>query len=195
MYRWMEDKQVGVRLVRPRKTKSGDFRPPRHGLPSRITLNSDLSPVDMMITFCHEWAHYLVYNAYQRRAKPHGEEWKQAFRGLLAEVLEQVDLPHGIPEAIRKCYFKRERIGSGICEALYDAERELHIRQNGGVGSQDPGGIRVRDLAEGQEFRLRGGKVFVKGRKNRTRYRCREVKTGRMFTVHSMAEVLEIISR
>jgi len=78
MHHWMKDNQVGVRLVRPRKTKSGDFRPPRYGFSSRITLNSDLSPVDMMITFCHEWAHYLVYKEYKQRARPHGAEWGKA---------------------------------------------------------------------------------------------------------------------
>lgn len=196
--KWLGESPVRVRYVKPRRTKTGDFRPARDGSPPMITLNHNLHPVEMLITFCHELAHYRVYRKYRIRRSPHGKEWKSIYRQLLAELLEAEVLEKEVNQAIYHCFFKREKIGSGLCEKLYDVLYPLGIGDSEGYSEGDSKGKeegkrvrRVRDLEEGEPFKLRGGKVFIKGPKNRTRYRCKELKSGKMFTVHGMAEVVD----
>lgn len=181
---WMEGTHVQVRLSSSRQSKHGDFRHPRNGGPAVITLNHDLHPVEFMITFCHELAHYRIWRKYSRKVRPHGAEWKGEFRRLLAAFLESGILEPAVARAVFRCYFRKERIGSGICQQLYEA-----IGKAGAPG----GAIRVADVPEGAVFRLRTGRVFIKGPRLRTRYRCIEKITGRAFTVHPMAEIIQIL--
>ena len=70
-------RRFGLRFKRPRNSKLGDFRPPRtkNGI-CTITLNFDLNPYEMLITYLHEVAHYDVYQQYgSRNVQPHGKEW------------------------------------------------------------------------------------------------------------------------
>ncbi len=179
--RWLDSSPVQVKLVAPRRTKTGDFRVGRILKHPLITLNRNLHPVEMLITFCHELAHHRVHSRYVIRRKPHGKEWKAEYRLLLKELLDSRTLDHEINQAIERCFFRRERIGSGGCQWLH---RVLH-----------PAGdvVRVMELKEGQAFVLRGGRAFVLGSRIRTRYRCRELSSGKIFTIHPMAEVSSIL--
>lgn len=181
--KWMVGAHVQVRLSSARRSKHGDFRHPRNGGPPVITLNHDLHPVEFMITFCHELAHYRIWRKYSRKVSPHGIEWKSEFRRLLMEFLESGILEPAVAKAVVRCYFRRESIGSGICQPLYEA-----IGKTGSPASV----ARVADVPEGAVFRLRTGRVFIKGPKLRTRYRCIEKGTGRSFTVHPMAEIIRM---
>jgi len=179
---WLQQSPVKVRLVRPRRTKLGDFRTGTAHTAPAITLNANLHPVEMLVTLAHELAHFRVYDRYKTRRKPHGREWKMTFRALLMEVLEAEILNGDIQKALIHCYFKRERIGSGTCQVLHGLIHPADLK------------LRVQDLKEGDAFLLRGGKGFILGVKNRTRYRCREIKSGKIYTVHPMAEVITILS-
>ena len=68
---------VRFRIVRPRKSKLGDFRV-REGedLPE-ITVNGDLNPYSFLITTVHEFAHLKTWMEYRFSAAPHGKEWKR----------------------------------------------------------------------------------------------------------------------
>ncbi len=178
---WLNGAQVVVRLSSSRLSKQGDFRVPRNGRPSMITINHDLHPVEFLITFCHELAHYRVWKRYGRRITPHGPEWKDEFRRMLIQLLESDILDPAVAKAVFRCYFKRESIGSGACEQLYRA-----------IGKAGEASVilRVADLPEGDEFRLRNGRIFTKGPRARSRYRCTEKRTGRIFAVHPMAEIV-----
>ena len=179
---WMEGAQVLVRLSRSRVTKHGDYRFSRNGRPSVITINQDLHPVLFTITFAHELAHYRAGQKYGQQIRPHGPEWKYEFRVMLKELIESKLLSEEVAKAVIKCFFRRESIGSGSCEALLKAigltGGEVKIR-------------RVVDVPEGKEFKLRSGRVFVKGAKARTRYHCIDKQTGRTFAVNPMAEIVD----
>ncbi|MDD2812900.1 MAG: hypothetical protein PHF53_05780, partial [Bacteroidales bacterium] len=117
-----------------------------------------------------------------QQIRPHGPEWKYEFRVMLKELIESKLLSEEVAKAVIKCFFRRESIGSGSCEALLKAigltGGEVKIR-------------RVVDVPEGKEFKLRSGRVFVKGAKARTRYHCIDKQTGRTFAVHPMAEIVD----
>jgi len=181
---WLDGAQIRLKLSRSRSTKHGDFRFPRNGLPAVITLNHDMHPVEFMITLSHELAHYRAWKRYGRSIRPHGEQWKHEFRWMLKEMIESGILEPEVSRAIYQCYFKRERIGSSAGEPI--------LRVLGKAG-KDSGFTRVADIPEGTVFRLRNGKVLVKGIKLRSRFRCRDPKSGRDYSVSPMAEIAETI--
>ncbi len=181
---WLLQSPVPILLAKARTSKHGDFRVPRHGRPAYITLNNDLHPVEFLITLAHEIAHYRNWKKHGRRAKPHGPEWRQEFRMMLDEVMKTGLLESDVSAAVFQHYFKRKLIGSGSSEQL-----NLAL----GKTSDDSGILHVADLAEGARFTLRSGKSFIKGRKLRKRYQCREVVSSRIYSVHPLAEVKETL--
>jgi hypothetical protein len=181
---WLNGAQVQLKLSRSRSTKHGDFRYPRNGLPAVITLNHDMHPVEFMITLTHELAHYKAWKKHGRSIRPHGEQWKYEFRWMLKELIESGILEPEVSGAIYQCYFKRQRIGSS------DGEPILRVL---GKAGKDSGFTRVADVPEGTAFRLRNGKVLVKGQKLRSRYRCCDPKSGREYSVSPMAEIAETL--
>lgn len=178
---WLSGARVSVRLSRSRLTKHGDFRAPRNGRPAVITINHDLHPVQFTITFCHELAHYRARERYGPRIRPHGPEWKHEFRLMLKELIESGLLAKEVAVAVHACYFKRESIASGSCEVLYRA-----LGLAGGVEQVG----HVSDVSEGEEFTLRNGRTFLRGPKVRTRFRCTDKRTGRIYSVHPLAEIV-----
>ncbi|MFH0760823.1 MAG: hypothetical protein V2A67_04910 [Bacteroidota bacterium] len=181
---WLDGAQIRLKLSRSRATKHGDFRFPRNGLPAMITLNRDMHPVEFMITLSHELAHYRAWKKYGRSIRPHGEQWKHEFRWMLKELIESGVLKSEVSRAVYQCYFKRERIGSSAAEPI--------LRVLGKTGEYS-GFKRVADVPEGTAFRLKNGKVLVKGKKLRSRFRCRDPKSGRDYSVSPMAEIAETL--
>ena len=180
--RWLEASPVPVLLAKSRQSKHGDFRAPRNGRPAYITINHDMHPVEFLITLAHEIAHYRNWKKHGRRARPHGPEWRNEFREMLAEILRAGLFESEVSAAIVQHYFKRKLIGSGSSERL-----NLAL----GKGPELSGMLHVADLPEGSRFTLRSGKSFIKGQKLRKRYQCREVVSSRIYSVHPMAEVKE----
>ncbi len=190
---WFSNRQVIIRISRDRVSKLGDYRPAQNGLPARISINQGLNPIEFLITLVHELAHQDTLKIKRPTTvrfrpvrlkygvKPHGEEWKAAFRGYIGEIILSGILGQNICNALRTCYLERERIASSPCsemKALMD-------------GAQEEALNRVQNIKEGEVFELRKGRLFVRGPKLRTRYRCKEVATGRMFTIHALATVIK----
>ena len=99
-----EQRRFKLHFKRPRSSKLGDFRTPRtpNGICS-ITLNLDLNPYQMLITYVHEVAHYDVYQQYgSRQVQPHGTEWQQQFAALLQPFMTDSIFPNDIRVALQK---------------------------------------------------------------------------------------------
>lgn len=92
-----------LHFKRPRSSKLGDFRPPRSKTSiCHITLNCDLNPFQMLITYIHEVAHYDVYQQYgSRRVQPHGKEWQARFTTLLQPFMTSSIFPDDVLEALQ----------------------------------------------------------------------------------------------
>ena len=97
-------RSISIRISRPRRTKLGDHRPPSRGEPMhRISVNDDLNPYAFLTTLLHEVAHADVWERHPRRwrrPKPHGCEWQEAFRELLAPVVAGGWLPQDVASAL-----------------------------------------------------------------------------------------------
>ena len=167
-----------IKIVNSRRSKAGDFRSPRRGEIPTITLNRDLNPFALLVTFLHEWAHLIVYLEYGNQVKPHGKEWKICYRNLLYPVCQNRQLPLSFRSALKKHMAKPKASTLGDAEfakflKLFDASENLHLE----------------DLEEGQKFSLNNGMVMIKGPLRRTRFLCTELRSGRKYTVHGLAEV------
>ena len=73
--------QYGIQLhiKKPRKTKLGDYRPPRNGEAHRISVNNDLNQYAFLLTFLHETAHLINFEKRGYKVQPHGKNGSRNF--------------------------------------------------------------------------------------------------------------------
>ena len=171
-----------LHFKRPRNSKLGDFRPPRtqNGI-CTITLNYDLNPYQMLITYVHEVAHYDVYQQYgSRQVQPHGTEWQKQFAALLQPFMTDSIFPNDILEALKK-HLQHIKASSTADQNLQRVLRQYDKNTTAAVT--------VESLPDGARFTLKNGLVFQKGEKQRTRYKCYCETNGRWYFVSALAEV------
>ena len=177
-----EQRRFVLHFKRPRSSKLGDFRPPRSKTSiCHITLNCDLNPFQMLITYIHEVAHYDVYQQYgSRRVQPHGKEWQARFTTLLQPFMTSSIFPDDVLEALQN-HLQHIKASSTADPNLqrvfrrYDKNAETVTT--------------VESLPEGARFVLKNGLVFRKGEKQRTRYKCLCESNGRWYFVSALAVV------
>ena len=174
--------RFNLRFKRPRTSKLGDFRAPINSNElCTITLNQDLNPYQMLVTFVHELAHYQVHINYPRkRLEPHGDEWKQTFTQLLLPYLKPEIFPEDILQAL---YHHLQHI-----KASSTADQHL-AKVMKSYDKKVAEVLTVEDLPEGSVFQLQNGMTFRKGPKRRTRYQCECLDNGKTYTVSGLAEV------
>lgn len=173
-----------LKFKKPRNSKLGDFRPPQgdKGI-CCITLNGNLNPYQMLVTFVHELAHYVVYENYPRRyTEPHGEEWKQTFAQLLLPYLKPEIFPDDVIAALKR-HLQHIKASSSADTNLAKVMKRYDKNDFGEKT------LTVEDLPEGAVFKLANGMTFKKGPKRRTRYQCECLDNGRTYTVSGMAEI------
>ena len=144
--------RFNLRFKRPRASKLGDFRAPRSdkGL-CTITLNQDLNPYQMLVTFVHELAHYIVYvNHPKKHLEPHGMEWKQTFTQLLLPYLKPDIFPDDIIIALKR-HLRHIKASSTADPNL--AKVMKRYDKNASEGKT----LTVEDLPEGAVFQLGNG--------------------------------------
>lgn len=170
---WLwEQKPFHFHLSKKRVSKSGDFTC-RHGQTPRITINKDLHPYEFLITYVHEVAHLHVHQKRGFKAEAHGAEWQNAFQELFQPMLNPEIFPVEILSMLRKHMVKPK------ASTYSDTELTKLLR------SYDPRAVNttlLSDLPEGSVFDL-NGRWFKKGKLQRTRVLCLEVKSRRQFLV------------
>ena len=171
-----------LHFKRPRNSKLGDFRPPKtKNSICTITLNYDLNPYQMLITYLHEVAHYDVYQQYgSRNVQPHGTEWQKLFATLLQPFMTETIFPQDVLEAMQK-HLQHIKASSTADPNLQRVLRQ-YDKNTAAVTT-------VENLPDGTRFTLKNGLVFQKGDKQRTRYKCYCESNGRWYFVAALAEV------
>jgi hypothetical protein len=177
--------RVELRVVRPRRSKLGDHRPPRLPLrpAHRITVNADLNPWAFLTTLLHEVAHAATWERHasrRRRVRPHGPEWQREFAGVLVPLLEARVFPDELATAVTRS------LASPAAATCSDRGLLLALARYDRIAE---GRVRVEDLAEGAWFRVDGRHVFRAGRFVRTRRRCFEAGTDEEYRVHGLLAV------
>ena len=173
-----------LKFKKPRNSKLGDFRSPQDGSDvCCITLNGNLNPYQMVVTFVHELAHYTVYKNYPgRHLEPHGEEWKQTFAQLLLPYLKPEIFPEDVIAALKR-HLQHIKASStadtNLAKVLKHYDNDTSNEKT----------LTVDDLPEGAIFTLTNGMNFRKGPKKRTRYQCECLDNGRTYSVSGLAEI------
>lgn len=183
--RWIISRNIHLKITGVRTTKLGDYRPLEAGQGHRITVNHDLNPYAFLITFTHEVAHLHCYLKYGPRHDPHGREWKQEFKVLLGHFLGMEIFPAELESVLRK------HLNDPPSSSCHDPLLMKALKTFDPEGA-DPV-YHLDELPDGTTFRLHGERsklIFRKGVRNRTRFRCLEMNSGREYFVSGIAEVV-----
>jgi len=174
---WIDELGVDLLISKPRKTKLGDFKV-QYGKLS-ISVNNNLNPYSFLITLTHELAHAFVYKKHSNKVLPHGDQWKAIFKSMLLNFL------HLFPEDINKVlslYLLKPKASTFTDVRLATVLRKYDIQKV----------LTITDIFEGDKFRTSNGKEFIKGKKLRKRFSCKEVKANRVYLFHPLSEVSKI---
>ncbi len=173
---------VVFKIVKPRKTKLGDFRAGMNTEKHQITVNGDLNKYSFLITTLHEFAHLITYNEFGRKAAPHGHEWKSNFRELLLPIINSSSLPKPIENALVNSL---TNVKASSCTDI-NLQRVL-ITYDEQIDDLKT----LETLNKKSTFEL-NGKYFEKGILRRTRFLCMEKETRKNYLVNRLALVKEI---
>ena len=172
---------IWLTLTKERKTILGDYRPPANEKAiHKISINGDLNPYHFLITLLHEIAHLEVYLFHKNKVAPHGQEWKTTFSQILKPFLQAKVFPEDISEALQG-YLKNPGASSCSDPKLYRALYKYDIKKNCAV--------LVEQLSIGQKFKSSDGRLFQKLSNLRTRSKCEEISTKKLYFFHGIAEV------
>ena len=170
-------------IARRRSSKPGDYLFDRRTGMHRISVNGDLDPYSFLITYLHEVAHRIV-NAQMglARVRPHGAEWKEAFRCAMAPVMSADVFPEEILTVLRS-HMPRPKASTYADPALVHALGLYRI-----VGE---GLVYLSNLSADEVFVFRGQR-FQKIHHRRTRVLCRHLSSGRRYMIAGVALVLKV---
>lgn len=177
---WIIQYGFHLTITRDRSTKLGDFRPiPGKTRGHKISINFNLNPYAFLITLVHEIAHLTNWNQFGSRVKPHGKEWKAHYNLHMKPFLREDIFPKEMLETLQAYMDNPAASSCGDPDLM----KKLRLYDDG-----DPA-IFLEELPENTLFRLRSGRVFKKGPKQRKNFRCEELETHKVYLVHPLAEV------
>ena len=177
---WILNHKIKVTITKTRMTKLADYRPPQNGIGHRITINHDLNRYSFLITFTHEVAHLKTWLIHKNKVNPHGEEWKKEFKLLLHPLLHHSIFPMDIIHALKN-YLHDPAASSctdlNLSRILRNYDRDVDFT------------VHLEDIPLRSIFAIENGRVFRKDELLRKRFKCTEMKTGRIYLINPLAEV------
>ncbi|MEO8760785.1 MAG: SprT-like domain-containing protein [Bacteroidia bacterium] len=177
---WITEYDFKLKIKRERSTKLGDYRSPFAGQNHIITVNYNLNKYAFLITLVHEVAHLVTFTKHKNNVNPHGEEWKQQYKLLMKHFLNTAFFPTDILLALQKHFL------SPAASSCSDANLLRILKRYDENGEQK---TFIESIPEKTIFKYNGGRIFEKGERIRTRYRCKEISTGAIYLFHALAEV------
>ena len=181
---YLQHYKVQLTITIQRQTILGDYRHAHAGKTHRISVNGNLNKYSFLITLLHELAHLFTYEQFGHRVMAHGKEWKNEFGKILAKFLLKKVFPADIEKALIQTLHNPAASSCGDEKLL----RVLNIYDKKKAGIH-----LVENIVTGNLFKIKGGRIFKKGEKIRKRYKCVEVKTGKLYLFSAVYEV-EIVT-
>ncbi len=169
---------VKIKVSRPRKGKLGDFRPSDDHENHVITVNDNLNPYSFLITFVHEVAHLKIWERHKNKVDPHGAEWKQEFKKLMRDFMTPAILPESLITALSIHFTKTK---SSTC---FDPDL-MHELLKYDVNNTK---ILLSNVEMNVPFEF-DNRVFIRKENLRTRSKCEELNTNRVYLIHNAAFV------
>jgi hypothetical protein len=177
---YLQHHKVHLTISRKRESILGDYRHAHTNKNHRISVNGNLNKFSFLITLLHELAHLFTYEKFGHRVQAHGREWKDEFGKILAKFLAQRIFPGDIEKALIATLKNPAASSCGD-------EKLLRVLYN--YDEKKDGVNLVEQLPMGTVFVIKGGRIFKKGEKIRKRFKCVEVKTGKLYLFSGMYEV------
>ncbi len=181
---YLQHYKVHLTITRQRQSILGDYRHAHAGHTHRISVNGNLNKYSFLITLLHELAHLFTYEQFGHRVMAHGKEWKNEFSKILAKFLLKKIFPVDIEKALL------QTLQNPAASSCGD-EKLIRVLNN--YDERKAGILLVEAIPEGRHFKIKGERIFKKGEKIRKRYKCTEVKTGKLYLFSAVYEV-ELIS-
>jgi hypothetical protein len=171
---------IHLTLTRHRRSLHGDYRPPTRQHPyHRISVNATLNKYSFLITLLHELAHLTTTVAHGLKAPPHGAIWKAEFRKVLLPFVGKGYFPADVEHALQ-AYLHNPAASTCTDPHLYKALARYDAKNDGRIHAEE--------VPVGSRFEL-GGREFQKMENLRTRSRCKDLATGRIYFVQGIAMV------
>ena len=172
---------VSIKLTKERLTKHGDYRKRTDGK-HQITINATSNPYRFLITLIHEVAHFIAFEKYGFRIKPHGKEWKTVYRKIMLPLLHPEIFPEKLLPLLLS-HFKNPKASTDtdfdLVIALYQYDAATHKTF-------------IFELDLGDTFVLSNGRKFVRGLQRRKRFECIEVHTQKKYLISPQAVVQKV---
>lgn len=176
---WIVRFNFKLKIKRARASKYGDYRPPLPGLNHQITVNNDLNRYAFLITLVHEVAHLLCWERHRNTVRPHGEEWKNAFKELMRPIMRLNVFPDDVRAAV---ITYMQDPGASSCS-------DEHLTRVLKRHDEKPGVVLLEILPMQSTFIYGKGRRFLKGPKRKSRFVCKEIDTGREYLFNPLCEV------
>jgi len=176
---YLRQYKVHLTVARDRKSVLGDYRHRTNQDNHRISVNGNLNSWSFLITLLHELAHLLAFEHFGNNIMAHGKEWKKVYGGLLDQFLQKKIFPSDIELELLSSLQNPGASScaeDGLLRVLRRYDKQSHHRL-------------VEELAINTLFRTSDGRVFQKGEKLRKRFKCAEVKTGKVYLFSPVYEV------
>jgi len=181
---YLHNHKIHLTVTKHRKTILGDYRHRTGFNNHRISVNGNLNHYSFLITLLHEIAHLLNFEQFGNKVNAHGREWKIIYGGLLKQFLEQKVFPADIENEL--LYSLKNPAASSCAEdGLVRVLRKYDIKNNGYK--------LVEEIAINGLFKLEDGKIYRREEKQRKRYRCIDIKTGKVYLFSPVFEVEEVL--
>ena len=180
---WLHQNEVQLKISRSRRTKFGDFKAPKNGEFSRISVNHNLNRYAFLITLVHEMAHVKVWKKKNifRRTSPHGQVWQDTFSSMMQPFIDDNVFPQDLlPSVVH--YFKKPKASSVSDQNMMRALK-IYDKSNGKP--------QLNELSLGDKFLFRNTSFEVM-KKLRTRFQCRNIQNRRIYLIHGIAEVEQL---
>ena len=177
--------KIHLTITRPRKSILGDYRHRTHFSNHRISVNGSLNKYSFLITLLHEIAHLLTFEKHSNKVMAHGNEWKTIYASLLRQFVHNKIFPPDIEKELLTS-LKNPAASSCAEDGLIRVLRKYDANTNAYK--------LVEEIPENSLFKLDDGKIFKKGEKQRKRFKCEEVRTGKVYLFSPVYEV-EIINQ
>ena len=191
VYDYLNLHRVHFHITRERTSKLGDYRWPQRGHDyHEISINGDLNPYLFLMVFLHEAAHLETHLKYDAVA-PHGHEWQGEYARLL--VAHACLFPSEVQPLLQR-YTRRIPLNRSLLrqieELLHHYDPDYRPEEHLTLDRLMAG----KDYADGIRFRLKSKPdiLFVPLERRRTRWLCRDLASGRQYTVAASAEIIKI---
>lgn len=172
--------KIHLTVTQHRKSILGDYRHRTHFKNHRISVNGSLNKYSFLVTLLHEIAHLLTFEKYGNKVLAHGAEWKNLYASLLKQFIDNKIFPADIENELLRS-LKNPAASSCAEDDLIRVLRKYDTNRNGFK--------LVEEIPLNKLFKLDDGKIFKKGERQRKRFKCVEIKTGKIYLFSPVYEV------